>query len=70
MNPVESSWYNLNEEFPSDLEDAEQQTLQRLQPLLAHSPQDLLAILLGQGQVTGAVWEWAAPLPLARAHDE
>ncbi len=69
MNPVESLFHNLNGSSSLNFDEAEQQMLKRLQPLLTHSPEDLLAILLGQAETNGASWEWATPLPFIQAED-
>lgn len=70
MDHFEDLLGNLNNGASLTLNGVEQQTLQRLRPLLARSPHDLLAILLGQGEVEEPAWEWSAPLPLTRVHDE
>lgn len=56
----------------SRLDEAAQQTLKRLQPLLARPPHDLLAILLGRGDDTKSPVEWPSPsLSVAQtSHDE
>lgn len=56
--------------FYQQLSAKEQQTLERLRPLLTCSTHDLLTTLLGQvDSKVGVPWDWGSPFPLTPTRD-